>query len=166
VTLELRLLRYFCVVAEELHFGNAAARLYISQPALSQEIKALEEQVGMPLFVRGPRGVQVTPAGETLLEDAAGVVRELATPEQVAALNDGSLDGLRPGARGRSGPVAALPPRRASRRERSGEPPPGAQTPVRRCCAPSSSFCRRKSTAREVLEEQLMPPRKHEGARA
>ena len=144
MTFELRLLRYFVVVAEELHFGNAAARLYVSQPALSQQIKLLEEQVGLPLFVRGSRGVTLTPAGETLLADARDlldrsdrfgesveqlrrgrsgtlkvgvapgvpahllpevtallrardpdariVVRELATPGQVTALNDGSLD--------------------------------------------------------------------------
>jgi DNA-binding transcriptional LysR family regulator len=53
---ELRLLRYFAVVVEERHMGNAAARLFVSQPALSQQIRALEDQVGLPLFVRHPRG--------------------------------------------------------------------------------------------------------------
>jgi DNA-binding transcriptional LysR family regulator len=72
--IELRLLRYFAVVAEELHVGHAAARLYISQPALSQQIRALEEQVGLPLFVRHPRGVALTEAGEALLEEARDVL--------------------------------------------------------------------------------------------
>src|SRR3954469_13120734 len=72
--IELRLLRYFAVVAEELHVGHAAARLYISQPALSQQIRALEEQVGLPLFVRHPRGVELTEAGTALLEEPRAVL--------------------------------------------------------------------------------------------
>jgi DNA-binding transcriptional LysR family regulator len=72
--IELRLLRYFAVVAEELHVGHAAARLYISQPALSQQIRALEDQVGLPLFVRHPRGVALTEAGEALLQEARDVL--------------------------------------------------------------------------------------------
>src|SRR3954447_10936565 len=72
--IELRLLRYFGVVAEELHVGHAAARLYISQPALSQQIRALEDQVGLPLFVRHARGVALTEAGESLVEEARDVL--------------------------------------------------------------------------------------------
>jgi DNA-binding transcriptional LysR family regulator len=124
--------------------GHAAARLFISQPALSQQIRALEDQVGVPLFVRHPRGMELTEAGEALLQEARQVlassdrleaaveelgrghtealrlglppglppgllpdliaalretepdahvdVRELTTPEQLAALGDGSLD--------------------------------------------------------------------------
>jgi DNA-binding transcriptional LysR family regulator len=74
MAIELRLLRYFAVVAEELHVGHAAARLYISQPALSQQIRVLEDQVGLPLFVRHPRGVQLTDAGEALLREAQDVL--------------------------------------------------------------------------------------------
>src|SRR3712207_9457166 len=74
MAIELRLLRYFAVVAEERHVGKAAARLYISQPALSQQIRALEEQVGLPLFVRHARGVELTDAGEILLQEARAVL--------------------------------------------------------------------------------------------
>src|SRR3954470_3195735 len=74
MAIELRLLRYFAVVAEELHVGHAAARLYISQPALSQQIRALEDQAGLPLFVRHPRGVALTEAGEALLQEARDVL--------------------------------------------------------------------------------------------
>src|SRR3712207_9039054 len=74
MAIELRLLRYFAVVAEERHVGKAAARLYISQPALSQQIRSLEEQVGLPLFVRHPRGVELTEAGEVLLAQAREVL--------------------------------------------------------------------------------------------
>lgn len=67
----LRLLRAFLVVAEEEHVGRAARRLFISQPALSQDIRRLEREVGADLFVRGSRGMTLTPAGR----DFAGAVR-------------------------------------------------------------------------------------------
>jgi len=66
MTLELRHLRYFTVVAEELNFGRAARRLHMTQPPLSQQIMQLEEQIGAPLFVRG-RPLQLTDAGAELL---------------------------------------------------------------------------------------------------
>ena len=68
--LDLRLVRYFVAVAEELHFGRAAARLYVSQPALSKQIRKLEDQVGEPLLVRDSRHVTLTPRGERFYDDA------------------------------------------------------------------------------------------------
>jgi DNA-binding transcriptional LysR family regulator len=68
--LDLRLLRYFVAVADELHFGRAAAKLYISQPALSKQIRKLEDQLGTPLLIRDSRHVTLTPRGQRLLQDA------------------------------------------------------------------------------------------------
>ena len=71
--LDLRKLRYFAAVAEQRHFGRAAEQLYIAQPVLSRQVRALEHELGCALLVRTTRSVQLTPAGEQLHEEARGV---------------------------------------------------------------------------------------------
>ncbi|GHB66963.1 LysR family transcriptional regulator [Streptomyces cirratus] len=72
--MELRTLSYFVAVAEELHFGRAAARLHMSQPPLSRAIKKLETEIGAPLLVRSPAGVTLTPVGALLLDEARALL--------------------------------------------------------------------------------------------
>jgi DNA-binding transcriptional LysR family regulator len=92
--MELRQLRYFTAVAQELHFGRAAERLHISGPALSQQIIALERDLGAQLFVRDRRSVQLTGAGRALLVDA----------RQILALADGARERVRASA-AEAGPI-------------------------------------------------------------
>lgn len=84
---DLKLLRYFLAVAEELHFGRAAARLNMSQPPLSLHIKELESQLGTLLFIRHSRSVALTHAGKVLMEESrrllASANQALARVEQI-----------------------------------------------------------------------------------
>jgi len=72
--MDLRQLRYFVAVAEELHFSRASVRLSLAQSALSSQIRALEAEIGGPLLTRSTRKVELTPAGESLLEDAREIL--------------------------------------------------------------------------------------------
>ncbi|MBN9742709.1 LysR family transcriptional regulator [Amycolatopsis sp. A1MSW2902] len=73
--MDLSQLEVFRVVAEELHFGRAAERLHLAQPYLSRTVRALEAELGAPLFERTTRRVELTPAGRALLEPAAAILR-------------------------------------------------------------------------------------------
>jgi len=94
--MELRHLRYFVAVAHEGHITRAAERLHIAQPPLSQQIKALESEIGAPLFERHPRGVALTDAGRSFLADA----------EAILASVDQAAQRARRSARGETGRIA------------------------------------------------------------
>lgn len=89
--IELRLWRQFAVLAEELHFGRAAARLHMTQPPLTQAIQGLERQLGVPLFARTRRSVALTPAGLALLP---AVRRLLAAAEALPQVAQAAAAGL------------------------------------------------------------------------
>ncbi|MFI5536927.1 LysR substrate-binding domain-containing protein [Nocardia sp. NPDC051900] len=103
--MELRMLRYFVAVAEERHFGRAAARLHMSQPPLSRAIRQLESEVGAALFDRSPTGVGLTRVGTVLLDEARALLdqAERATVRVAAAAGTANLtvgilgDGTDPG---------------------------------------------------------------------
>lgn len=91
--MDLRQLSYFIAVAEERHLRRAAERLHLSQPPLTRHIKALEQELGVELFVRTPRGMLLTNAGETLLRDAHAVMGLIDSAAERAKLSGQGLRG-------------------------------------------------------------------------
>src|SRR6186997_784993 len=93
--MELRHLRYFVTVGEEQHYGRAARRLRVAQPALSRQIKDLEDEIGFKLFDRLPRGVKISAAGASLLEDGRRILQQvneaILRARRVAAGQSGTL---------------------------------------------------------------------------
>lgn len=82
--MDTRLLNAFAILAETEHFGEAASRLCISQPALTKQIKTLESQLGVTLFQRGRHGARLTPEGQYLLSQSQSVLREVRVLEKQA----------------------------------------------------------------------------------
>lgn len=82
--MELRHLRYFVAVAEELHFGRAATRLFIVQPSLSQQIRQLEDELGFPLLKRTKRSVELTDAGKVFLAKAQSILAQVQEAKRAA----------------------------------------------------------------------------------
>ncbi len=74
--MELRQLRYFVAVAEEGNISRAAKRIFLTQPALSRQIKALEDEIGQCLLERQAHSIRLTPAGETLLREAGDLLQQ------------------------------------------------------------------------------------------
>ena len=93
--MELRHLRYFVSVGEEEHYGRAAERLHIAQPALSRQIQDLEKEIGFSLFERLPRGVKLSAAGKLFLTDVRRILQEVEEAklraERVAKGKSGTL---------------------------------------------------------------------------
>jgi DNA-binding transcriptional LysR family regulator len=98
MNIELRHLRYFVAVAEELHFGRAALRLNISQPPLSQQIQILEQQIDARLFARTNRSVSLTAAGKQFLNDSRQILNQVEeAAARAARLHQGETGELRIG---------------------------------------------------------------------
>ena len=94
--IEIRHLRYFIAVAEELHFGRAALRLHLAQPPLSQQIRKLEDLLGHALFVRTSRAVKLTSAGEVLLDRARNTLKKVSEDvEDVRSVGRGEVGSLK-----------------------------------------------------------------------
>ncbi|WP_153504179.1 LysR family transcriptional regulator [Cumulibacter manganitolerans] len=96
--MELRHLRYFLAVAEERHFGRAAARLHMAQPPLSQQIKRLEDEIGAQLLARTTRHVEPTPAGLAFADRARAILAEVdAAAAEARSIAQGSAGSIRIG---------------------------------------------------------------------
>ena len=91
--IEFRHLRYFQVVAEELHFRKASERLFITQPGLSRQIKQLEEELGVRLFIRSKRQVELTEAGKYLYDESSNLLSQLEAVKRSIRLIDKGEEG-------------------------------------------------------------------------
>src|SRR5947207_14632723 len=91
--MELRHLRYFVAVGEDQHYGRAAQRLRVAQPALSRQIQDLEEEVGFKLFDRLSRGVRLSTAGKLFLEEATRRAKRVASG-QLGTLRVGFIESM------------------------------------------------------------------------
>ena len=94
--MELRYLKYFVTVAERQNFTRAAEELHVAQPAISQQIKSLEEELGVSLLHRTKRSVKLTAAGNAFLSEAKEILAHAELSKQVARRTD-AADGERPG---------------------------------------------------------------------
>jgi DNA-binding transcriptional LysR family regulator len=92
--MELRHLRYFVVVAEERNFTRAARRLNMQQPPLSQQIRALEQELGFALFLRHPKGVDLSAGGEIFLHEAKAILANVTQAAQRAARAANGIEGI------------------------------------------------------------------------
>src|SRR4051812_50199967 len=108
--MELRHLRYFVAVAEELHFRRAAERLHISQPPLSQQIRNLEADVGATLLVRNQRRVELTAAGRAYLARARDILGAVEDAAREARRGERGGGGRPHGGVVGSGPYSGRPP--------------------------------------------------------
>jgi len=91
--MDLKQLRYFVAVAEELHFGRAAKRLFISQPALSFDIRKFEERLGVQLLARTSKTVSLTNAGQVLLGEARRLLLQASEAERITVRSAHGLAG-------------------------------------------------------------------------
>ncbi|WP_144157290.1 LysR substrate-binding domain-containing protein [Paraburkholderia sp. BCC1885] len=108
--MDLRRIRYFIVLSEELHFGRAAQRLNMAQPPLSQQIRVLEEELGARLFDRSNRRVELTAAGKALLPEARALLEQAGRTEEVARrAQRGELGELRVGFTGSTAFSVVIP---------------------------------------------------------
>jgi len=91
--MDLRQMRYFLALAEERNFGRAAERLHMAQPPLTRQIRSIEEELGTSLFVRTAKGVDLTPAGEALLEEVPNILGLAERAEEKARMAGHGLVG-------------------------------------------------------------------------
>jgi DNA-binding transcriptional LysR family regulator len=93
MSLDLRQMRYFVALAEELNFGRAASRLHMAQPPLTRQIQAIESQLDSQLFIRTPKGVELTAAGKVLLSEVPTILGMAQRAEERTRLAGGGFIG-------------------------------------------------------------------------